>query len=85
MKSIRKLNLAQCSTEKPAADSRVDGTQREVGTAKIMQREKQESWSLVSGIFVGLQPQLEEHVLFVLHPMWAEKGDLLGVHTRNGK
>ena len=21
--------------------------------------------------------QLEEHILFVLHPMWAEKGDLL--------
>lgn len=62
--------------EKPADDSRVVGTQREVETAKIMQREKQ-SCSLVSGIFVGLQPQLEEHVLFVFHPMWAEKGDLL--------
>ena len=76
-KSIRKLNLAQCSMEKPAADSRVDGSQREVETARIMQREKRESCSLVSGIFVGLQPLLEEHVLFVLHPMWAEKGDLL--------
>ena len=21
--------------------------------------------------------QLEEHILFVLHPMWADKGDLL--------
>jgi hypothetical protein len=42
-----------------------------------MQREKQGSDSLASGIVVGLQPQLEEHVLFVLHPMWAEKGDLL--------
>lgn len=76
-KSIRKLNLAQCSMEKPAADSQVDYTQRRVKTAKIMQREKQESCSLVSSIFVGLQPQLEEHVLFVLHPMWTKKGDLL--------
>lgn len=77
MKSIRKLNLARCSIEKPAADSRADGTQREFETTKIMQREKQESGSLASGIFVGLQPQLEEHLLFVLHPIWAEKGDLL--------
>jgi hypothetical protein len=77
MKSIRKLNLARRSIEKPPADSRADGTQREVETAKIRQREKQGSDSLASGIVVGLQPQLEEHVLFVLHPMWAEKGDLL--------
>ena len=28
--------------------------------------------------FFGVpQPELEEHILFVLHPMWAEKGDLL--------
>ena len=36
-----------------------------------------ESVSLIPGIFVSPQPELEEHILFVLHPIWAEKGDLL--------
>jgi hypothetical protein len=49
----------------------------EADTSLIMQREKPESVSLIPGIFVSPQPELEEHILFVLHPIWAEKGDLL--------
>jgi hypothetical protein len=77
MKCIRRLNPTQRSIQDATADSRVDVTRWEADTSQIRQPEKQKSVSLISGIFVGPQPELEEHILFVLHPMWAEKGDLL--------
>ena len=64
MKCLPRLNPTQRSIEKAY-------------TSQVVRRGKPESVSLKPGILVGPQSELEEHILFVLHPMWAEKGDLL--------
>ena len=70
------------SSKKPAVQATQFNQQRDNDNQKRgmihpTKREKPESVLLMPGIFGCPQPKLDEHILFVLHPMWAEKGDLL--------